>query len=1057
MKHRIPFVLNSSVLLACLCGSSVVAATARFTTVQQVPSAAPRSIPWRSGTVDPQPFSAETPLERIGQLAAGPQRHIVVQFGEAITDRARTRLRSAGIELLSFLGEDAYFAALSPQGIDLPSVATAASVVRAESVRAEWKLDPRFLDGSVPPHAIVGTSTEDGPLVAAYVVFHPDVQLETDGSAVMARYGTVRDSVSLVHALVVELPLASVVSLASEDAVQWIEPPLPRMGPWNDSNRARIGANVVQAAPYNLDGSGVSVLVYDVGTGRPTHQDFGGRLIPRDGSGMDDHSTHVAGTIGGSGAASNGLRKGMAPGVTLESFGYEHDTSGIILYTNPGDIQADYNQAINTLGVDIANNSIGSNVEPNGFACSIQGDYGVTDQLIDSIVRGSLGAPFRVIWADGNERQGSRCDVEGFGDFFSTAPPATAKNHITVGAVNSNDDTMTFFSSWGPTDDGRMKPDVCSAGDQTTDDFGVTSCSSAGDTLYSTKQGTSMAAPTVCGASALLLQQYRRDFPGSDPRNSTLKTLLAHTAVDLGNPGPDYTFGYGSVRITPAIDFMRLGSFHEGTVSQGGTVTYTVNVPAGTTLLKVTLAWDDFPGTPNVVPSKVNDLDVKVFSPTNVQSFPWTLNPSAPSASAVRTTRNSRDNLEQVLVDNPAAGLWRVEVFGFSVPQGPQVYSVCTSPNLDRALHVPAQFSTIQAAVDAAVTGDIVELAAGTYQGAGNRDVDFHGKSLTLRGSGPSTCTVDCQLLGRGLKIESVPDAAGVTVEGIRIINGSSSDPNRDDGGGIYCLNSTLRVRNCIIENCRTTVYGGAGIYFYTGFNENTLHTVDIVNCIVRNNTALSFTAGVGGGISISTARGIQARIRDCMVTGNTAFFGGAGIYLSVNPLVQPENCPVDIDGCTIANNASTGSSQQGGGIFSAHLDNSTGLTWIRNSILWGNTASAGSQVAIFDGILAMVYSDLQGGIPGIYIGPGCGGPPCSGGGFFANGIGVINLDPQFKNPGAFDFHIRKTSPCMHAGDPGFVPLLGETDIDGEARLQEARVEMGADERFSGTMQQPPP
>ena len=254
------------------------------------------------------------------------------------------------------------------------------------------------------------------------------------------------------------------------------------MSEWNDSNRARIGANTAQAAPYNLSGAGVTVLVYDAGTARATHQDFGGRLTVRDASGLIAHATHVSGTIGGSGVASGGTFKGMAPGVTLQSYGFQYDGTGIFLYTNPGDLQADYNQAINSFGADLANNSIGTNTETNGFDCAIQGDYGVTDQLIDSIVRGSLGTPFRIVWADGNERQGVRCDIEGFSSFYSTAPPATAKNHITVGALNSNDDTMTTFSSWGPTDDGRMKPDVSSAGCQSDADGGVTSCYSGSDT-----------------------------------------------------------------------------------------------------------------------------------------------------------------------------------------------------------------------------------------------------------------------------------------------------------------------------------------------------------------------------------------------------------------------------------------------------------------------------------------------------------------------------------------------------------------------------------------------
>ena len=138
-----------------------------------------------------------------------------------------------------------------------------------------------------------------------------------------------------------------------------------------------------------------------------------------------------------------------------------------------------------------------------------------------------------------------------------------------MGALNSNDDSMTGFSSWGPTDDGRMKPDVSAPGCQNTDDDGVTSTSSSGDNNYTTKCGTSMASPTVCGLSALLLEDYRTHFAGlPDPRNSTLKALLAHSAEDLGNAGPDYQFGYGSVRIVDAIDVMRAGRFAEEEVGK---------------------------------------------------------------------------------------------------------------------------------------------------------------------------------------------------------------------------------------------------------------------------------------------------------------------------------------------------------------------------------------------------------------------------------------------------------------------------------------------------------
>ncbi len=615
-----------------------------------------------------------------GSARAATAQRMVVRFAGPVTEGERAALARAGLTLTSPLGASAFFASAAPEA-DMDAIAATPNLAAVASIQPDWKLYPLLLRGETPTWAVVEESRKGDPTIGAYVLFHADAPMGLDAAQIVARNGgVVREELLNARGMVIELPLSQAPALAAEPDVMWVEPALPQMGETNDSNRARVQADQLQTAPYNLTGAGVTVLVYDGGTARPTHQTFGGRLTKIDTSAQSTHPTHVSGTIGGSGAGEAGNpHKGMAPGVLLLSAGLE-SSGGIFLYTNPGDIEADYGNAINNHGADIANNSIGTNTESNGFPCEIQGDYGITDVIIDSIARGTVWQPFRIVWAAGNERSGERCNIEGFGDYYSSAPPANAKNQVCVGALNSNDDTMTSFSSWGPADDGRMRPDISAPGCQSGGDNGVTSSGNASDTAYTSLCGTSMASPTVCGISSLILEDYRVQFPGSpDFRNSTLKVFLAHTAVDLGNPGPDYQFGYGSVRAQAALDFMRTGNFLERNILQGETFQTTITVPAGSGPLKVTIAWDDVPGTPNVNPTLVNDIDVRLVAPGGQVFHAWNLDPANPSANAFQTGPNRRDNLEQVYVAAPVAGVWHVEVIGFNVPSGPQPVSIGAS------------------------------------------------------------------------------------------------------------------------------------------------------------------------------------------------------------------------------------------------------------------------------------------------------------------------------------------------------------------------------------------
>jgi subtilisin family serine protease len=478
------------------------------------------------------------------------------------------------------------------------------------------------------------------------------------------------------------------------------------------------GANLLQQAPYNLTGAGLTLGIWDGGSVRTTHQEFsaGGRVTSGDGAAVIDHATHVAGTIGAVGLVPQA--KGMAPAAMIKSYDWNSDKTEMTALAAAAPLEAGKIQLSNHSygfigGWNYVNGGSPYRLwEWNGSGtavASIETDFGMYNTYSRDSDALAYAAPYYLIFRSaGNDRTdnpqngqsvalaaGSATVVaydsgvhpagDGVyrGGFEAISFDAIAKNVITIGSVNDavtgglrspGTGTVSSFSSWGPTDDGRIKPDLVANGDAVYSTLG------GSDASYGTFSGTSMATPNATGTAALLIAEYGRLFPGSAMRSSTLKGLLLHTADDRGRPGPDYQNGWGLLDGVAAVDLIRDHAaaplrqrLEENQVTSTVTTFSQEFVWDGVSPIRATLVWTDPAGSSTTTTDSRtirlrNNLDLKVIAPTGTNHLPWvmpfvgTWTQASMDLPAVRGVNNV-DNIEQVLVENPSsAGTWRCVV-----------------------------------------------------------------------------------------------------------------------------------------------------------------------------------------------------------------------------------------------------------------------------------------------------------------------------------------------------------------------------------------------------------
>jgi hypothetical protein len=614
------------------------------------------------------------------RAASLQDKHILVQFTGPITDDDRARLAGDGVEILEYIPDFTYTARLN-RSID-QSVLDRYDIRWFDGIQPVDKISPMISELGIGEWARRGDN-----LVQFTVVIHADedqnawaTRFENDFDAQIIGFDPTTNAIDLI------LPEPAYYRLSEIDAVVWIEQAAPPPEEHNNSCRDNTGSGTLQELPYGLTGAGVKVAEWDGGIADQSHPDLMGRVTLGDNTSIGEHATHVAGTVLGSGANSGGTYRGMAPQANLMTFLWWGSTSEIV---------EEYSSAIDFWGADISTNSWGTGVgDPaTQSACqSTMGNYFTSCATLDNTVRGELSDPIVIVWSAGNQRGSSSSYCGSIGWTFNTVSPyGTAKNLITVGAINSNSSTMTSFSSWGPCDDGRIKPDVVGPGCQSSGDFSVTSTVPGGG--YGGMCGTSMSAPAVAGTVALLVEQFQTTFFAQTLLPSTYKGILINTAEDLGNVGPDYSFGHGKVDGVAAAEKIATGepSYFESEIGTGIVHTYDLTVPSGATKLKATLVWDDPGGTASASQTLINDLDLVLIDPFTLEEQPWVLDDELPALPATKGTDRT-NNVETVEIDNPSPGLWKARVSGYNIPDGPQKYSLVFTPD---SIYTPGNLAAL--------------------------------------------------------------------------------------------------------------------------------------------------------------------------------------------------------------------------------------------------------------------------------------------------------------------------------------------------------------------------
>lgn len=577
--------------------------------------------------------------EKISTALFGDSYYVTIQFSTLPSRQLIAILKNAGVLLANYLPGNAYLAVVK-NNFDFTS-AKNFNISSVNAIPSIYKIDKKLTNYQAT------NSKENQPLIAVnfFAVIDNKIAVEalknTGAEIAVTKYNG--DNIIFIRANSAVINAVAALPFVSSIHLQTLTDK-----PLNYNSISTHGASGLHSVSgKNLNGRGVTIGIGD-NSDISSHIDFAGRLINRSPWVPADHGTHVAGTAAGAGII-NIKNQGFAPKARIVNQYFSDIISNAPAY-------------ITDYGMVLTNNSYYSS--ENG--CPGEGEYDVLSNYADNQIANN-NELLHVV-ASGNDGT-QNCTP--FPASFGTVKSGwqCAKNVLTVGALDTAYNNIAYFSSRGPSKDGRIKPEI------TSDGWAIISTIS--NNGYGKNWGTSMASPAVAGSLTLMYERYRQLHNGANPSGALMKALACNTADDMGNTGPDYTFGFGKLNALRAVEAIDSNRYFINSISNGGIGNHSITIPAGARRIKIMLHWIDPAAASNAATALVNDLDLRVITPSAALRQPLILNPAPANVNdAAIEGADHINNMEQVIIDNPAAGNYTINVNGFSVPFGPQEYVI---------------------------------------------------------------------------------------------------------------------------------------------------------------------------------------------------------------------------------------------------------------------------------------------------------------------------------------------------------------------------------------------